>query len=36
MLHELLQLNRPLFVVDTETTGTDVNTDRIVEIGFQE
>lgn len=35
-LTELLKLERPLFVLDTETTGTDVKTDRIVEIGFQE
>lgn len=34
-LHELLNLTRPLFVLDTETTGTDVNNDRIVEIGFE-
>jgi len=35
MLNELLTLTRPLFVLDTETTGTDPRTDRIVEIGFQ-
>lgn len=35
MLNELLSLTRPLFVVDCETTGTDVARDRIVEIGFQ-
>lgn len=35
MIHQLLTLTRPLFVLDTETTGTDPKTDRIVEIGFQ-
>lgn len=30
-----LSLSRPLIVVDTETTGTDVKVDRIVELGFQ-
>lgn len=35
MLHELLPLTRPLFVLDTETTGTDRENDRIIEIGFQ-
>ena len=35
MLHKLLILTRPLFVIDTETTGIDPKTDRIVEIGFQ-
>lgn len=36
MIHTLLNLTRPLFVVDTETTGTDVKTDRVVELGFQQ
>ena len=35
MLHQLLPLERPLIVVDTETTGVDVQNDRIVELGFQ-
>jgi DNA polymerase-3 subunit epsilon len=35
MIHQLLDLRRPLYVVDTETTGTDDDTDRIVELGFQ-
>lgn len=35
MIHQLLSLTRPLFVLDTETTGTDTNSDRIVELGFQ-
>ena len=35
MIHQLLSLTRPLFVLDTETTGTDPRTDRIVELGFQ-
>ena len=33
--HELLTLTRPLHVIDVETTGLNVETDRIVEIGFQ-
>lgn len=36
MIHELLSLNRTLFVFDTETTGTNTQTDRIIELGFQE
>ncbi len=36
MLHELLHLTRPLFVLDTETTGTDPHSDRIIELGFQQ
>ena len=36
MISELFTLTRPLFVFDTETTGVDVNVDRIVEIGFQQ
>lgn len=35
MIHRLLNLTRPLFVLDTETTGTDVKADRVVEVGFQ-
>lgn len=35
MIHQLLPLARPLFVLDTETTGTDPQNDRIVEIGVQ-
>jgi DNA polymerase-3 subunit epsilon len=35
MIHQLLTLTRPLFVLDCETTGLDVTKDRIVEIGFQ-
>src|ERR1017187_10447796 len=35
MLHERLNLTRPLIVLDTETTGLDTATARIVEIGFQ-
>lgn len=36
MIHTLLNLTRPLFVIDTETTGVDPKTDRIVELGFQQ
>ena len=36
MLHKLLNLTRSCFVLDTETTGTDVQSDRIIEIGFQQ
>lgn len=35
MIHKLLNLTRPLFVIDTETTGVDVKNDRIIELGFQ-
>jgi DNA polymerase-3 subunit epsilon len=35
VIHQLLTLTRPLFVVDTETTGTNPAADRIVELGFQ-
>lgn len=35
MIHELIPLTRRLIVFDTETTGTNVNEDRIVELGFQ-
>lgn len=35
MIHELLPLTRPLFTIDCETTGTDVNKDRIVGLGFE-
>lgn len=35
MIHQLLNLTRPLFVIDCETTGVDVARDRIVELGFQ-
>lgn len=36
VIHQLLHLTRPLFVLDTETTGTDPQQDRIVEIAFEE
>ena len=36
MIHQLLNLTRPLFVLDTETTGLDTAKDRIVELGFQQ
>lgn len=36
MIHQLLELKRRLFVLDTETTGTDPRRDRIVELGFQQ
>ena len=36
MIHQLLSLTRPLFVLDTETTGLDVQKDRIIELGFQQ
>ena len=36
MIHQLLNLTRPLFIFDTETTGVDPQTDRIVELGFQQ
>jgi DNA polymerase III epsilon subunit-like protein len=32
MLEEILPLDRPLVIFDTETTGTNPRTDRIVEI----
>lgn len=35
MIHQLLSLKRPMFWLDCETTGTDVKTDHIVELGFQ-
>lgn len=35
MINQLFKLERPLFVLDCETTGTDTNVDRIVSIGFQ-
>lgn len=35
MIHQIFNLTRPLFVLDTETTGTDVAEDRIIELGFQ-
>ena len=34
-INELLILERPLIVLDAETTGVDVNVDRIAELGFQ-
>src|SRR5665213_1290422 len=34
MIHELLHLTRPLFVLDVEATSVDVQTARIVEIAF--
>lgn len=36
MIHQLLNLTRPMFWLDCETTGTDVKTDRIVELGFEQ
>jgi DNA polymerase III subunit epsilon len=36
VIHQLLNLKRPLFVIDCETTGTDPQKDRIVELGFQQ
>jgi DNA polymerase-3 subunit epsilon len=35
MLHKLFTLTRPLFVLDCETTGTDTQQSRIVELGLQ-
>lgn len=35
MIHKLLNLTRPLIVPDTETTGTDPQNDRILELAFQ-
>ena len=35
MIHQLLNLTRPLLVLDTETTGVDVQNDRIIEFAFQ-
>lgn len=35
MIHQLLNLTRPLFCLDLETTGLDYRTARIVELGFQ-
>jgi len=36
MIHQLLNLTRPLFIFDTETTGVDPQKDRIIEFGFQQ
>lgn len=36
MIYQILALTRPLFVLDTETTGTDPQKDRIVEIAFEQ
>src|SRR5678816_3427731 len=36
MIHTLLNLTRPLFVIDCETTGVDVQKDRIIEFGFEQ
>lgn len=36
MIHQLLPLTRPLFTLDTETTGVNTKIDRIVEIGFEQ
>lgn len=35
MINDILALTRPLFILDTETTGLDVTQARIVEISFQ-
>jgi DNA polymerase-3 subunit epsilon len=35
MLNQILNLTRPLICLDTETTGTDVKNDSIVELAFQ-
>lgn len=35
MLHQVLQLDRPLIVFDLETTGPNPKVDRIVEMGFE-
>lgn len=35
-IHKLLTLSRPLFLIDCETTGVNVKSDRIVELGFQQ
>lgn len=36
MIHQLLNLTRPLFIFDTETTGVDPKSDRIVNLGFEQ
>lgn len=33
-LHEILRLDRPIIYFDTETTGPNPTTDRVVELGF--
>lgn len=35
MIHQLLTLTRPFIFIDAETTGTDPQNDRIVELGLQ-
>lgn len=35
LIHQLLRLTRPLFVLDEETTGANIVDARIIEIGFQ-
>jgi DNA polymerase-3 subunit epsilon len=35
VIHQLLNLERPLYVLDCESTGLDIQAARIVEIGFQ-
>jgi DNA polymerase III subunit epsilon len=36
VIHKLLNLTRNLFTIDVESTGVDVQNDRIIEIGFQQ
>ena len=36
MIHTLFSLTRPLFMLDTETTGINPMNDRIIELGFEQ